>query len=631
MGVVHKLKEQVVEYIIIQKQSNPSLGVRQLASLAGSQFQVQISKSSVNNVLKNAALSSSVGRRAGASIKPAKADKFSIPSAKKEEISKGMQQAGIVKADESQRQVLSAPLSLARKKNDETENTERVVRAAQRQDGPELMEAVASDAQGTGTTEVAKGAGETVSPENTLGDYIERARDLKKTKGARFKGAGCVFLKAAQWEISGEHFLERLMKKCLKKPLAGYFPSASDIFTFAQFLGIGDFEKLSAYHDHALWVLNEETQGRDHDRHNTLLELKQLFLGDSGFQGAALRKLIVEYGLERDNAFMDIKGYKLSLEDGSELFVDARMSSFSGSPAAIPEEASGIPVNKALTLLSNCLISNVQDCVFQRIPGENQFGRPVYDMMGAFANLPRCRIRKAALISEKGLEFAEFSVIPAQKRFFIAGVNPSQSGFKELIKAVKWAPKRPYYHELLDKIFYYTDTKSEMHQGEPTDHKNTIRVVTLWEEKDKDPIGAIVTNREKEPGEAIVERYVSSWPYFGADRARISEWVDVPQRSHEKIDNFSGIFKDFAACLDQYVRSHFLPSNHYSIGTSSLMTDIYGIPGQIFKADEYILVTLEVTSAYPYFSDIEFAAKMVNENRIYDSLGRRLWLAVSPS
>ncbi len=65
MGVIHKLREDVVSFIVAQKKSDSSVSVRKLAALTSEKFQIKVSKSSVSIVLKGASLSSSVGRRSG--------------------------------------------------------------------------------------------------------------------------------------------------------------------------------------------------------------------------------------------------------------------------------------------------------------------------------------------------------------------------------------------------------------------------------------------------------------------------------------------------------------------------------------------------------------------------------------
>lgn len=80
MGVIYKLKDEIVNFIIRQKRENPRVSCRKLVIILEETFQVHVSKSSVNGVIKDAQLSSPVGR---SSLDSDKSKKFSIPREKK--------------------------------------------------------------------------------------------------------------------------------------------------------------------------------------------------------------------------------------------------------------------------------------------------------------------------------------------------------------------------------------------------------------------------------------------------------------------------------------------------------------------------------------------------------------------
>lgn len=63
MGVVYKLKPEVSNFILAQKQANPSLSCRAMVALVEKKFHTPVSKSSINKLFKEANLSASVGRR----------------------------------------------------------------------------------------------------------------------------------------------------------------------------------------------------------------------------------------------------------------------------------------------------------------------------------------------------------------------------------------------------------------------------------------------------------------------------------------------------------------------------------------------------------------------------------------
>jgi hypothetical protein len=79
MGVTYKLSQDVVEFIVRQRQSKSTLSCRELSELVLAQFQVPISKSSVHEVLKEANIISPRGRKPKGEI-------FKIPAEKKAQI-----------------------------------------------------------------------------------------------------------------------------------------------------------------------------------------------------------------------------------------------------------------------------------------------------------------------------------------------------------------------------------------------------------------------------------------------------------------------------------------------------------------------------------------------------------------
>ncbi len=81
MGVVYKLKDEVVEFILRQKQENPNISCRKLVDIIQETFQISVSKSSINIIIKEANLSNPVGRTPAGSKST-----FKIPQDKKTEL-----------------------------------------------------------------------------------------------------------------------------------------------------------------------------------------------------------------------------------------------------------------------------------------------------------------------------------------------------------------------------------------------------------------------------------------------------------------------------------------------------------------------------------------------------------------
>ncbi len=84
MGVVHKLTQEIMDFIVLQKRDEPSLSCRSIAKIVFERFGENVSKSSINNLLKEERLSSPVGRRSTALRTHKK--QFKIPDTKRNQI-----------------------------------------------------------------------------------------------------------------------------------------------------------------------------------------------------------------------------------------------------------------------------------------------------------------------------------------------------------------------------------------------------------------------------------------------------------------------------------------------------------------------------------------------------------------
>ncbi len=63
MGIIHKLKPEIKDFILSEKKVNSELSCRTLSSLVYDKFQIRVSKSSINSLFKTTGLSMPVGRR----------------------------------------------------------------------------------------------------------------------------------------------------------------------------------------------------------------------------------------------------------------------------------------------------------------------------------------------------------------------------------------------------------------------------------------------------------------------------------------------------------------------------------------------------------------------------------------
>ncbi len=70
MGVIYKLKPEIIDFILEEKKTKPILSCRGMTALVEEKFQIKLSKSSINSIIKQQGLSLPVGRRQKKRRKP---------------------------------------------------------------------------------------------------------------------------------------------------------------------------------------------------------------------------------------------------------------------------------------------------------------------------------------------------------------------------------------------------------------------------------------------------------------------------------------------------------------------------------------------------------------------------------
>lgn len=217
MGVVYKLKKEVIDFITHRKNENPQISCRQLVKVVQQEFQLKLSKSSINTILKGAQLSSPIGRRAAAVFK---AKKFKIPESKKQQIFPPLSKTIIAeKTDEDGIKIKTLPLEESKilSKSPETET--------RRSSQPEISH----------------------------------------------DGLGSIFLKAAQWEMAERSILGKLLEENSGLTDIKNFDGIGEAFLFMQLFEIKD---IMNYKGTGLWAINNlEDQN---EIKNSLIQLKEL-------------------------------------------------------------------------------------------------------------------------------------------------------------------------------------------------------------------------------------------------------------------------------------------------------------------------------------------------------------------
>jgi hypothetical protein len=413
--------------------------------------------------------------------------------------------------------------------------------------------------------------------------------------------------------------------------VSGHFDAVSDMFLFLMFLRAETLDHILAYREHGLWLLNDFCSPPANEQKD-LLEAQELFRWSKAIATSpSLLSLAMEYKKAKDQAFVEVRGFTLLLEDGSALAMDASMSSFAGGLLIPPAAYGALPMDKAMARLSNCLVSNIQSAVFRAAAGEEKLDRSFYDLIAVFENIPGKRILKTDVLDTNKQKIAAFSTVPFQKRTLLIGIGPRQREFTELTKTAKWAGKKSFYHDGTGRTVHFSETRTDFIAEQMQEKVGEYRVVGVWEDEEVGgPCWAILTNQGHGSGEEVLKTYMSYWPYLG-ERTDDGQIFMLPSVAAEESEvnapnTVPDICSDFIGALHGYCQRHFFPPTYSKIDIHNLITSIYGIPGVFYGSEDEITVFLEMSADSVYRKDLEYAVKKVNERNIFDHTGRKVWL-----
>ena len=609
MGVVYKFKKEVIDFVLQQKRTDHDRGCRQLAILTSEKFKIQVSKSSINAIIKNANLSNSVGRPASDEPLP---KKFQIPTRKKQQLLADVQKVKI------EQKLL--PVNVL----------------------PQPKKVPAVEPQRRGFSQV------------TFLRHVESSRARwAQNKGVMREGMGCIFLKAAQWQLSRTSVLGGLLRKHILEPLPLSFDAFCDVLPCLSLLGAsepgladgsgrGGPSQIGRLTNHALWYLN------GFDQPLSDLEISRWSNMIRAISPSV--KFSLEYEKEKRQALMEAKRFELHLESGSRIFTDACLTGLGDEnfpPPGGEEVGFSACAQQAMTMLSHCVISNNRPAIFL-----SSAGQTVLDMVAAFEGVEGKQFKKAVVFDIAEERIAEFSLFPCKKRFFMLGVWPWQDEFLLLSSTMtKLLSKNtrmvePFYDEVTDKIFYIAAGPAPIFQQELRTKKASLRSIAVLASPEGAPIMVILTNCEDKAPADILQAFLGRWPNLdtgpagGVLRAAGASWEignehvrslstasigkgspDVPWPA--RLDA-SMVFQDWGDVLNRYCQKHFWGEEFFNFNIIQLISMLYSLPGHYVIQEQALLISLCPPAAYSHFNELQRVVQRVNEAGITDLLDRPL-------
>jgi len=656
MGVIHKLRPDVRDYIIEKKKTTPALSCRQLTSLIIEQFQINVSKSSINAIFKENNLSMPIGRRP-----KQKKKKFNLPALP---VIEGIKAITLV-ADSNkpvQEPIVNLPLSVVKEepnleekrikeaeewalKLQEEERArmqEKLNLEKQRLKDENLKLKAEEEAQKARQEKLAKEAQEQARQAEEERKRLEGEAELKaeKEKWARLAEAelkskqpavkeevniqkieishidllptdrgcsGAVLLKAIDCLIGGSKQINEAICK-----ITGNHPE--DFIALTQAI-IFKFLFGSGKDNHALLCSLAGQQIPQEKLDSYYLEIKENKTIKSD-----IARIIA-------SAFTEARGVKVHFIDGGIVYLDGQLHTTWSTPYLPYDFASTVYDLK--NSLNKCFFEN-HPLVLLSAPG---YDMPTKEFFNLLLNMSLANKGpdNVILYGNKLEEFENISLNQENNYSFVFGLWPWQ--FTNCRKIKKIGNFNPEHIEGIDKDLYLAEIELDLLQASTnqsitlqgcavkTDLKEKIRVVILSSDQ-----GLVNLNK-------LAQIYLSRWPNLDEGFADFSRRVEVFTYAGSSQSSFSTeniglnlteinpgleeIFANYVKALDAYLRWHFLPAGYAKKDFSFTNECFYKAPAKLVTSQAKVTAQMQVNQeGKPPLKDLEYLICRLNERQI---------------
>jgi hypothetical protein len=670
MGVIHKIKPEVLNFILENKQKNPALSCRNLTQLVLDKLQIKISKSSANAIFKENKLSMPVGRR-----QKHKKRKFNLPilpviegtravaltveaktivpqvvalvkqefvqehkeaeeSPEEKRVKEAQEWAKKLHEEESLR--IKEKLELEKKKV-EKENAQKKaeeielakIAAEASQQAQALQKQLEEEAKKLEVEKAAKRVAEEkrLAEEKTAQDVAlkaeaekwarlaeedHRAREKETFVSQERNCSGAIFLKAIDCLLGGSKEINAVICQELGVAPEGFL-NFTEAIIFRSLFGKNNLPGLG---DLIGQQYSQEEIESYYQRVKKLNNIKPNIV-----------KAIT-------NIFTESRGLKMHFIDGTVVHLDGQLHSTWSTPY-IPYDFSST-VYELKNNLNKCFFQNHPLILFSA-PGFDVAPKDFFNLLINFSSTDKYP-DTLTLFGNKLEEIEKISLNNKNKYSLLFGVWPWQ--FTNSRKVKKIGEFSLKHLANIDKDLYLAEIEIDLLRvtSNQTISLKGCAIKTISTEK----IRLVVLNcSNQQIGlEEMAEAYLNRWPNFDeafhdfSRKIELFAYVSNAQKFFSK-DSFGldaassaeldWIFTIYIKILDAYLRWHFLPAGYTENDFSFTNKNLYKIPIKLSISPNKIKVRAQTESGYQFSKDLEYLSRRLNERQIASIEGRRFY------
>lgn len=610
MGVTHKFHNDLIDFVIEQKRTNERLSCRQIADLVREKRGVHVSKSSVNNLLKAARLSSSVGRRLIKSentVFTRSADTFQIPEERKKNISD---------------QILKASSAAI-------EPAAHIKEPAQ----PEAVKIFPPANIPSPIPEIRQSLKQPLLSEERWTVSSEKFPSTELLN----QGMGLVFLKAAQWSMTSKNVTAPLLKGLFSASDHRDFAAWCEATMLMRFLNAKEDMDLNDVRQRGFCILNDYDPARA--------------TADFSLISAAGRTLLTstwkKYELEEKFLNMDVHAIRLKSPSCEQLWMDPQMVSVWEKRELCRRWPCA--VTHALNALSRRWTANREPVVLAQAPHQMSLLSALYEICEKPGSA-----HSAEVWNEDIGVVAEFSNLPDIRRNFVVGIRPWQKEYKPWLETEGETLDIPHekftvsfrrrhaqamnqgYSPLLKKTFYSREYECRSSDGQTA--RSLIWNVYFKQEKGA-PFLGLLTNQKHKPSAEILDSYFERWPCESRGGSKDDLEMAQTRKDPGRFENASppqssgdliaDIQDRWVARLMDYACRIFLTNNSAVVPKQDVMTNFLKIPGQMILSENRRTVFLKPPEDYSFAAELQEAVFAINNMNIRDWDERNLFIEIS--
>ncbi len=660
MGIVYKIKPEIHEFVLEQKRQDANLSCRGLASLVKGKFQANISKSSINSILKASGLSLPVGRRLKEKKKrfnmpvlpaleqdkpkleisykqpPALEAKAHLPEKealvsqpvvedfKKQEAERASLEFQRMKAEEEK-----ARIDLEKAKAEEEKLAEKLRQEEERLAEEKKIQEQAFEAEKEKWAKIAEVERQrrekAIEEAGALSGVSEKQQE-PLTKSAFFElplsrdTNGVILLKAVDTLVQGSFQTAEVIKKKIDIKIDEVSALTESLFYLPLFKQAGK-DTLDR-----LWsVLGK---GLDYVR-------IEEFIG----QLNSAKTIKLDLAKAMTNVFEEVRGIKVHFIDSTSLYLDAQLHTVWSTPYTPFGFSSNMWSVKSY--INGHLLKDQPLALFMA-PGYDMPTKEFFSFIQAFdsdANSPD-------LLTLYGNKLEELGNIPLgsiKNRTLIFGLWPWQ--FVRYRKVRKIGEYKNVHSLALDREIYIADIEIEISNLSASRPAVFTGCVLKFDLAEKARLVILGNSLAVNNGiEELANLYFSAWPNLEEGFQDYSRKIELftytanLQRffssqpfnaAQEKATEMEGVFANFLKLADMYLRWHFLPSEYENLDFSAAKERFYDLDARIDDHPRGTLVTFRPGPGYLFLKDLQYLCRRLNEREIRLFLGKKSWFAIA--